>query len=115
MSQILNNQNHTTHTEDAQSSGASIPGLIVPLPMSFPALLLNPKNKTSYLLPSRDTHSSKPTRVTTTLDGKTRGKRHIRRYDNGMQSTNQIAFSTHIGPSQLLREPSHCPACEGRL
>jgi hypothetical protein len=105
MSQIQNNnQVHTAHIEGVQSSEASIPGPIVPLPMSFPALLLNPKNKTSHLIPSRETNSSKP-RVATTLDGKTRGKRHIRRYDNGMQFKNRLVSELTYFPVNFYGNP----------
>jgi hypothetical protein len=100
MSQIHDNNNNTDIAPEV-----SIPGPIVPLPMSFPSLLLNPKNKTSHLLPSRETHSSKPIRVTTTLDGKTRGKRHIRRYDNGMQSTKPIVFELTYFPVNFYGNP----------
>ncbi|KIM30448.1 hypothetical protein M408DRAFT_328040 [Serendipita vermifera MAFF 305830] len=79
MSQV-SNQNESSNVQSPVV--ASVPPPIVPLPMSFPALLVNPRNKAVHLQPSRDTQASKPTKVNTTLDGKTRGKRHIRRYDN---------------------------------
>ena len=66
---------------DLSASGAPPP--IEPLAMSFPAILLNPRNKAGQIIRSKEGEGIKSTKLTTTLDGKTRGKRHIRRFDNG--------------------------------
>jgi hypothetical protein len=66
---------------DLSASGALPP--TEPLAMSFPAILLNPRNKTGQIIRPKEEEGIKSTKLTTTLDGKTRGKRHIRRFDNG--------------------------------
>ncbi|KAG8807222.1 hypothetical protein FRC19_006762, partial [Serendipita sp. 401] len=51
--------------------------------MSFPAMLLNPRQRAPQLARIRETDSLRGSRsMTTTIDGKTRGKRRIRRFDN---------------------------------
>lgn len=79
----------TTTTDALESMNTSqatpaVPAPIVPVPMSFPAILLNPKQRAPQLLRTRDaenTRSRQPS--STTIDGKTRGKRQVRRHDNG--------------------------------
>ncbi|CAG7850541.1 Uncharacterized oxidoreductase MexAM1_META1p0182; AltName: Full=ORFC [Serendipita indica DSM 11827] len=79
----------TTTTDALESMNTSqatpaVPAPIAPVPMSFPAILLNPKQRAPQLLRTRDaenTRSRQPS--STTIDGKTRGKRHVRRHDNG--------------------------------
>lgn len=68
-------------TVDLGTSNAPPP--IEPLAMSFPAILLNPRNKAGQIIRPKEGEGINPTKLTTTLDGKTRGKRHIRRFNNG--------------------------------
>jgi hypothetical protein len=81
-----------TNNGHAQQAAAVAPP-ITPLPMSFPALLLNPRSKTTHLVHPKELEGLKSTRATTTLDGKTRGKRHIRRFENGSLSSTLHRFS----------------------
>jgi hypothetical protein len=72
----------TNDAPNVDLSASSAPP-IEPLAMSFPAILLNPRNKAGQIIRPGEGEGIKSTKLTTTLDGKTRGKRHIRRFDNG--------------------------------
>lgn len=62
---------------------ATVPPPIAPVAMSFPSILLNPRNKAGQILRPREVEAVRSTKADTTIDGKTRGKRHVRRFENG--------------------------------
>ncbi|KAG9035463.1 hypothetical protein FS842_003702 [Serendipita sp. 407] len=74
-------QQQTAVTNDVAASNVQM--MLDPVPMSFPAMLLNPRQRAPQLARIRETDSLRGSRsMTTTIDGKTRGKRRIRRFDN---------------------------------
>jgi hypothetical protein len=86
-------------TDDAPNvdlGASSAPPPIEPLAMSFPAILLNPRNKSGPIIHPKEGEGVKSIKLTTTLDGKTRGKRHIRRFDNGQCTS--VAGELYLRP-----------------
>ena len=71
--------------------GVDVPPPIVPVPMSFPALLINPKSRVAQLRTGKEVRGPvKPVEIT----GKGQGKRWIRRAENS------TSFSAVHLPSQ---------------
>ncbi|PVG02382.1 hypothetical protein CPB86DRAFT_794245 [Serendipita vermifera] len=69
--------------QNVQDQQASVPAPLNPVPMSFPAALLNPKNKTIQAVKQREVEGTRPSRGSASIiDGKARGKRYVRRIEN---------------------------------
>ncbi|KAG8833808.1 hypothetical protein FRC17_010049 [Serendipita sp. 399] len=91
--EIILQQQQQQETSNAPSSSSvnndaastmAVPQALDPVPMSFPAMLLNPKQRAPHLSARlRELEMGRPSKLMTTMiDGKTRGKRRIRRFDN---------------------------------
>ena len=59
--------------------GVDVPPPIIPAPMSFPALLINPKSRVAQLRTGKEVRS--PAKIVE-ITGKGQGKRWIRRAEN---------------------------------
>jgi hypothetical protein len=73
--------------QDVQTQETTVVAPINPVPMSFPAALVNPKNKVVQAVAQRELENTRSTRGSSVvIDGKMRGKKHVRRFENGAMS-----------------------------